>query len=217
MTVHSHCSQRMLTLVVRLQVNVSLKEIPFIVNGFDWKAFLARISNDTCSVVDVGGGKGHLLKGLLEVASFKPIVFDTPNMVDDAAEYWEGIDVELVKGDFFKANTIPQASCYLLKHILHDWSDEKSVEILKAIREQASKVENSRVMLIELVLNESVPLQPFEQWLDVQMMNMVGGKERSLRQWRALLASAGFKLEAVHTTGGTEGILECSVDDLTLG
>jgi hypothetical protein len=206
-----------------LMVNITMKELPFICGGFDWKAFLARIGGasptSTCSIVDVGGGKGHLLRALLDVASFRPVVFDTANMIDDAKAFWKAdppadaeVEVEFVIGDFFDGSTIPAANCYVLKHILHDWSDDKSVAILKAIREQANTVVDSRVMLVELVLDETKPLGPFESWVDIQMLNVVGGKERSRRQWeRDVLSKAGFKLEAVHVTGGTEAIIECSV------
>ena len=242
-----------------LMVNITMKELPHICNGFDWKAFLRRIGDGgaTCSVVDIGGGKGHLLRAMLDVASFRPVVFDTPHMIEDAREFWKdsGADIEFVTGDFFKSSTIPAGNVYVLKHILHDWSDAKSIEILKAIREQAIKVKNSRVILIELVLDESKPLgmfriasehrdvptlslalslsrslalslsrslshacthlrstDPFESWVDIQMLNVVGGKERSRRQWENdVLSKAGFKLENVHVTGGTEALVECSV------
>ena len=197
----------------QLMVNVSEKEIPFLCKRFAWAKFLKEVGGEeTCSVVDIGGGKGHLLKAMLDVASFKPVVFDTPLMVDEAAEYWKGVDVELVKGDFFDSTTIPAAHVYTLKHILHDWSDEKSIEILQAIRQQASKVPNSRIMIIELVLDENKPLGPFESWVDIQMLNVVGGKERSKKQWeRDVISKSGLKIENVHVTGGTESIIECSL------
>jgi hypothetical protein len=196
-----------------LMVNMTLKELPFICNGFAWGGLLEKIGGgETVKVVDVGGGKGHLLKAMLEVASFKPVVFDTPLMVDEAAEFWKGTDVELVKGDFFNSATIPVAHVYTLKHILHDWSDAKSIEILRSIREQASKVPNSRVMIIELVLDEGRKLGPVESWLDIQMLNVVGGKERSRRQWeRDVISKSGLRIEDVHVTGGSQGIIECSV------
>ncbi len=194
-------------------VNMTEAHLPFICKGFAWGALLEKIGDGKAvKVVDVGGGKGHLLKAMLDVASFKPVVFDTPLMVDEAAEFWRGTDVELVKGDFFKSATIPVAHVYTLKHILHDWSDDKSIDILRAIRVQASKVPNSRVMIIELVLDEGRKLGPAEAWLDIQMLNVVGGKERSRKQWeRDVISKAGMRIEAVHVTGGDHAIIECSI------
>jgi hypothetical protein len=101
---------------------------------------------------------------------------------------------------------------YTLKHILHDWSDEKAIEILRAVGVQASKVANSRVMIIELVLDADRKLGSFEAWLDIQMLNLVGGKERSRKQWeRDVISKAGMRIEGVHVTGGDEAIIECSI------
>mmetsp|Transcript_11580 Transcript_11580/g.32498 ORF Transcript_11580/g.32498 Transcript_11580/m.32498 type:complete len:378 (+) Transcript_11580:5633-6766(+) len=196
-----------------LMVHVTEAQLPFICKGFAWGSLLEKIGDgEAVKVVDVGGGKGHLLRALLEVASFEPIVFDTPLMVDEAAAFWGGTDVELVKGDFFKPETIPLAHVYTLKHILHDWSDEKAIEILRAVGVQASKVANSRVMIIELVLDADRKLGSFEAWLDIQMLNLVGGKERSRKQWeRDVISKAGMRIEGVHVTGGDEAIIECSI------
>jgi len=198
----------------QLMVNVSLREIPHICKGFPWEKFLDKVGGGkVCSVVDVGGGKGHLLKAMMDVATFKPIVFDTHFMIDEAAGFWKGTDVELVKGDFFDPETIPMANVYILKHILHDWSDAKSIDILKSICTKAGKIPNSRVMIIELVLDETKPLAPFESWGDIQMLNVVGGKERSKKQWeRDVISKSGLQIEAVHSTGGTECIIECSLE-----
>jgi len=182
----------------------SLRGTPFLLEGYDWKGL------GESRVADIGGGKGHLLKDIRNVnASIKPIVFDTPKMIDEAKELWKGEDgVQLVAGDFFKS--VPEADVYLLKHILHDWDDDKCVDIMKTIHASASKVKGSKVLIIELLLDDSKRLTHIQAFLDLQMLSLVNGKERSEKQWRPILEKSGFKLERIVRTGRELVIIEAS-------
>lgn len=77
-----------------------------------------------------------------------PIVYDTEKIIDEAKEWWKDSEIkaELVAGDFFKS--VPSADVYILKHILHDWNDQKASEILQVIHEEAKKVANCKLMIV---------------------------------------------------------------------
>lgn len=186
----------------------SMRNMPFVMDGYDWKGL-----GDGQRVVDIGGGKGHLLKGVLDInGSIKPVVFDTPKMIDDAKDFWKDYSgthaVKLVSGDFFKS--VPEGEVYLLKHILHDWSDDKAVDILKVIHTSASKVQNSKVLIIEVLLDEEKPLSPIQAFLDIQMLALVNGKERSKSQWASVLERSGFQLDKIFPTKGELVVIEAT-------
>jgi hypothetical protein len=175
-----------------------------VLNDYDWKKYSAS------TVADIGGGKGHLLKELMaKYPEMKGIVFDLPDVISDTKEFWEGSDdrVEIVAGDFFKG--VPKSDVYVMKHILHDWSDEKCVEILTAMH-PTMKSNDSKLVVIEAILPEDKPLEPWHSFLDIQMMSLVGGKERTPSDWKKLFGQAGFKLHNIVLTSGRVGIVEAS-------
>jgi hypothetical protein len=168
--------------------------------------------SEQCSgIVDVGGGHGSLLGELVAVHSSlasKATVVDVPGVVDSAARV---PGVRFQPGDFFEANSLPSApslNCFILKHILHDWSDAKAVSILRNIRRAMSRHDGpgggteraATLLLAECVLAPSDPMLPFKAGLDVNMMAMVGGKERTQSEWVALLREGGFEVAAFRPT-----------------
>jgi hypothetical protein len=186
----------------QVMLDNSLRNTPFLLDGYDWKGL------GESRVVDVGGGKGHLLKDIRNVnALIKPIVFDTPKMIDDAKELWNGEDgVQLVAGDFFKS--VPEADVYVLKHILHDWDEDTCVNIMKTLHASASKVKGSKVLIIEMLLDDAKRLTQIQAFLDLQMLSLVNGKERSEKQWKPILEKSGFNLKRIVRTGGELVIIE---------
>ncbi|MGB2874504.1 MAG: methyltransferase [Gaiellaceae bacterium] len=144
------------------------------------------------TVVDVGGGNGSLL---LELLRFHPglhgIVFDLPETVRD--EQALGERIEFVAGDFFER--VPEADVYILSTILHDWDDERAAAILRTIRSAAPA--ESRLLIVETVVppgNEPGGAK----WLDLLMLTLFGGKERTEAQWRELLEAGGFEPVRFH-------------------
>jgi SAM-dependent methyltransferase len=139
------------------------------------------------TVVDVGGGNGSLLVTLLaRRPSLRGIVFDLPETVRDEAALGERI--EFVEGSFF--NRVPEGDVYVLGTVLHDWDDESATRILRTIRSSAP--EGSRLLILDAVLppgNEPNGTK----WLDLLMLALLGGKERSEEQWRELLAAGAFE------------------------
>lgn len=187
-----------------LMVDFTKRELPAILESFDWKSL-----GDDVRMIDIGGGKGHLLKAIIdEKANYaiKPIVFDTLRMIEDAKTFWKDHtgkhEVSLITGDFFKS--VPEADVYVLKHIIHDWNDEKSIEILKTVHTSASKVKDSKLLIMEYVLEEDKPLNIHDAFLDIQMLAMVDGKERTKTQWNNILEASGFKINSIHSLKGAK-------------
>jgi O-methyltransferase domain/Dimerisation domain len=139
------------------------------------------------TVVDVGGGNGSLLRGLLDrVPDLRGIVFDLPETNRDEAIFDERLS--FVAGSFFEQ--VPQGDAYVLSAILHDWDDERAAAILRTIR--AAAPAESRVLVLDSVVPPGN--EPHgAKWLDVLMLTLLGGRERDEEQWRALLGGAGFQ------------------------
>jgi hypothetical protein len=139
------------------------------------------------TVVDVGGGNGSLLRGLLDrVSGLRGIVFDLPETNRDEAIFDERLS--FVAGSFFEQ--VPQGDAYVLSAILHDWDDERAAAILRTIRSAAPA--ESRVLVLDSVVPPGN--EPHgAKWLDVLMLTLLGGRERDEEQWRALLGGAGFQ------------------------
>jgi hypothetical protein len=139
------------------------------------------------TIVDVGGGNGSLLRGLLDrVPDVRGIVFDLPETNRDAAMFDERLS--FVAGSFFER--VPLGDVYVLSAILHDWGDERAAAILRTIRSSAP--EGARVLILDSVVPAGN--EPHgAKWLDVLMLTLLGGRERDEQQWRALLGSAGLE------------------------
>jgi O-methyltransferase domain len=154
------------------------------------------------------GATGSLLQ-LLQHANptLRGIVFDRPNIVDDAATQIarNGLTerTEVIGGDFFRS--VPAADLYLLKFILHDWPDDQCVTILRRCREAMAPT--GRIAIIELVLGElSDP--GFGAVMDMNMLAASPGRERSLDEYDTLLAAAGLRRTAVLTTNSPQSVIE---------
>jgi hypothetical protein len=161
------------------------------------------------TVVDVGGGRGALLAGLLaRHPTMRGILFDQPQVVAGAAEVLAAAGVadrcEIVGGDFFSG--VPQGGdAYLLKWIVHDWDDEEAVAILRACR--AATPGGGALLLVERVVGPPNE-EPESKLSDLNMLVMPGGRERTREEYAALLAAAGFALRDVVPTGTGLAVIE---------
>jgi O-methyltransferase domain/Dimerisation domain len=150
------------------------------------------------TVVDVGGAEGMLLHALLTAnRALTGVVLDLPNIVtaSAAAAKEAGLEKRLtaVGGDFFKA--VPAADLYVLKYILHDWDDQQCIRILQNCRQ--AMLPGGRVVVIELLLGETG--QPgLAPLMDVNMMVMMKGRERSPAEYRQLLEAAGLRFSEMR-------------------
>ena len=173
--------------------------IPAVIAAYDFTSF--------GTIADVGGGRGHLLQGILAAApSARGILFDLPHVIADA----DGIASErlqLVAGDFFKGG-LPAADAYVLMEVIHDWADDDAVKILTAVRKAAPR--GARVLLVEAIVSDEGP--PFAKVLDVIMLAVTGGRERTAAEYERLLEAAGLRLERIVPTQS-----QCMVIESTLG
>jgi hypothetical protein len=139
-------------------------------------------------IADIGGGRGHLIRAILDQTSeARGIVFDQAHVVKDAIPHDR---LTVLTGNFF-IDPLPEADCYVLSNIVHDWADDEARAILKAVREAATA--NSTLLLMEFVVPDDD--EGFDATdIDIDMLILVGGRERTVREYDELLASAGWRL-----------------------
>ncbi len=161
--------------------------------GYDFSGFR--------TVVDVGGGNGTLLAALLAASpGSRGVLFDTPTGVREAALVLAAAGVSdrctVTTGDFFTA-VPPGGDAYVLKNVLHDWDDERAHALLGRCRR--AMPDHARLLLIEAVLpDDDGPAARLSAVLsDLNMLVMVGGRERTRREYADLLAAAGLELTDV--------------------
>jgi hypothetical protein len=161
------------------------------------------------TLVDIGGGNGTLLcEALKQYPGLRGILFDRPDVIERAQANLRAAGLEqrcrAVGGDFFKA--VPQGGdAYLLRHIIHDWDDEQSRTILASCRQAMGK--GARLLLVESVIppgNEPF----FGKWLDLNMLVIPGGLERTEAEYRDLFGAAGFRLTRVVPTRLEVSVIE---------
>jgi hypothetical protein len=139
------------------------------------------------TVVDVGGGNGALLvRFLRDRPGLRGIVFDLPETVRDEAAL--GDRIEFVAGSFFES--VPEGDAYVLSGILHDWPDEDAARILRTIR--ATAPGHARLLINESVIRPGNDADG-AKWLDLLMLVLAGGRERTEEEWRSLLEAAGWE------------------------
>jgi hypothetical protein len=161
------------------------------------------------TLVDVGGGQGRLISASLQsYPTLRGILFDRPSVVVDALAVLESAGVgdrcEIVGGNFFES--VPAGGdIYLLKSIVHDWDDAESIAILTSCRRAMSA--HSRLLIVERVLPPDVSSSA-AGFGDVFMLLLVGGRERSVDEFRVLLERAGFNLERVVSTESEFSLIE---------
>jgi hypothetical protein len=164
--------------------------------------------SEISSVVDVGGGEGVLLAAVLEAnPHLRGTVFDQAHVVpgtappgasDSVASRWE-----TATGSFFEE--VPAADAYLLKSILHDWTDERCVEILRACRRSLQS--GGVVLVVELVLGRP-GYEAEVAFNDLNMLVLPGGRERGEQEFAALFQQAGLQLTRVLHTQSRVSLLE---------
>ena len=165
------------------------------------------------TVVDVGGGNGALLIGILNAhPHLRGIVFDQPPAAERAhkhiAESGLAERCEAVGGNFFKE--VPHgADAYILKHVIHDWNDDRAVTILKNCHRAMGK--NGKLLIVEGVYPPRIDQSPASRGAaanDVNMLINTGGRQRSEAEFRALYDVAGFKLLRIVPTQGRVSVIE---------
>jgi hypothetical protein len=158
--------------------------------------------------VDVGGGYGILLSEVLRATpALHGVLFDLPPVVARAAERLGGADLrtrsEIIGGDFFQS--VPAGGdLYILSRVIHDWDDAASVRILANCH--AAIPEGGTLLLVEAVLPERACDQPGAIQMDLHMLTLLHGRERTAAEYRTLLAASGFELNRVIPTLSATGL-----------
>jgi hypothetical protein len=153
-------------------------------------------------VADVGGGRGVLLSKLLvRFPECRGVLAEQPHVLTRAREYLETCGLldrcDLVPTDFFTA--VPQrCDAYLLKSVLHDWGDEDCERILGALHRCMPS--GSRLHVVERMVPRLAVEDPETTWVDLHMMSVTGGRERTLEEYEILFDRAGLALETCLPT-----------------
>jgi C-methyltransferase len=163
-------------------------DIAAVLDAYDFSGFE--------KLADIGGGHGHLLDAVLEATpGLRGVLFDLPAVIEQLHVRHERLAT--CPGDFF-VDPLPSAHAYVLMEVLHDWSDAECVQILEAVRRAAPT--GATLLVIENLLDEGA-LDPVGRTLDVIMLAITGGRERTARELNALVQRAGFADGRVIETG----------------
>lgn len=178
----------------------SMQESPAVAEAYDFSPF--------GTIVDVGGGHGHLLCTLLKkYPGPVGVVFDAPHVVAGAtpriAEAGLAGRCRAEGGDFFAS--VPAGDAYLMKHIIHDWPDDRATTILRNCRAAAKA--GAKLLLVEMVIPPGNGPAP-GKLLDLEMLVIASGKERTEAEYATLLAGAGWRLTRVVPTQSPASVVE---------
>ncbi len=165
--------------------------------------------NERHLIVDVGGGRGTLLAHILKTnPKMNGILYDLPQGCAEAGPFLEAQGVadrcKIIHGSFF--DSVPAGGdVYFLSRILHDWPDQKAKQILDNCRKAISN--RGSLLIREAVIPEGDTPSPGKQ-VDLIMLYMLGGAERTEPEWRRILVESRFDLESVTKTGGPFDLIE---------
>jgi hypothetical protein len=166
--------------------------------------------SEAATIADIAGGHGLLLATVLKANPHaKGVLFDQPQVIDGAGKVLQAQGVaervETVSGDFF-AEIPVEADVYLMKFIIHDWNDEQSLAILENLAKSAKP--GAKVLLVESVVEEDDAVPSMSKVMDINMLAMTGGKERTEKEYAELFEKTGFKLTRVIPTPSPMQIVE---------
>jgi hypothetical protein len=160
-------------------------------------------------LADVGGGNGSLLTTVLKkYPAMRGILYDLPGVTDRARSNLQSAGVadrcQVIGGSFFES--VPSgADAYLMRHIIHDWDDEKSIQILRNVHQAMTR--EGRLLVVEGVIEPGN--QPsFGKLLDLTMLTIPGGKERTEEEYRRLYETSGFQLTQIISTKADVSVIE---------
>ncbi|KAF8626778.1 hypothetical protein AX15_004696 [Amanita polypyramis BW_CC] len=208
--------------------------------AFDWKSL-----PENALVVDVGGGIGTASRALVQqFSNLRIVVQDLPLVIENGIKDWkQQMPNELASGrvkfevhDFFKSQPQTNASVFLLKHILHDWSDEYSLKILKQLREAATP--QTRIICVESILPyachglnvygdipgaapKEAPAPLLANWgavnemiynLDMVMLLLFNSTERTIHQFDSLFKRAGWQIKVINRAKGKDTLFVSAIE-----
>ena len=166
------------------------------------------------TLMDVAGGHGAILCDVLSrYPKMKGILFDIPSVADQGKKHIRSVRLddrcETMSGDFFEE--IPAgADAYYMQHIIHDWADEPALKILENCRRALEGRKGGRLLIVDSVVPENSDFH-LSKWLDLEMLLMPGGRERTEGEWNKLFARAGFEITRILPMKAAESLIEASV------
>lgn len=158
------------------------------------------------SIVDVGGGEGELLRKILELnPEMTGVVLDLSNAVESEHRApSDGGRCSFVAGNFF--NSVPEgAEVYLLCGVVHDWDDDRAIRILSNCRKAMTR--NGKVLIVDMIV-PATNSPSFSKLLDLNMMVMTGGRERTKAEFHALLDAADYRISRIIPTMAPQSVIE---------
>jgi C-methyltransferase len=173
-------------------------DVAAVLGAYDFRRF--------ATIADVGGGRGHLIRAVLHSApGARGLLFDLPQVIDSLDLASERLTP--LAGDFF-VDPLPRADAYLLMEVLHDWPDAEAAAILRVVRRAAAP--GATVLVIEGVVPEGQggPASLGVHTVDVLMLALTGGRERTASELGEVLRGAGFRCTGVVETATTMRIVE---------
>jgi hypothetical protein len=175
--------------------------IPAVLDAYDFSGI--------ATLVDIAGGHGRILTSILQkYPAMRGVLFDLDHVIAGAVPRIEELGLSdrcrALPGDFFAA--VPEGGdAYIMKHIIHDWDDDRAAAILGNIRKAMNR--GGRVILLEaVVLPGNQP--DFAKVIDLEMLLLPGGRERTEGEFRALFARAGFELTRIVPTQSPLSVIE---------
>lgn len=172
-----------------------------VVDGYDFSG--------VTTLIDIAGGQGRLLTGIVAAnPAMRGVLFDLAHVLEGAREVVASSPaagrVEFASGDFFES--VPGGGdAYIMKHIIHDWDDDRAITILKNIKQAMNA--GGRVLLVESVI-EPANQPDFGKLMDIEMLVSPGGKERTEEEYKELFANAGLRLTRVIKTQSAYSVIE---------
>ena len=161
------------------------------------------------TIMDVGGGHGGFITSILQRnPAMRGILFDSPQVVEGAQPKLEASGVadrcQVVGGNFFES--VPEgADAITMKWIIHDWDDDQSIAIMRNCHRALPA--NGKLILVEAVVPPGDEMH-FAKFIDLNMLVMTGGKERTEEEFRQLYEASGFKLTRIVPTESPFSVIE---------
>lgn len=186
---------------VAMDINASMA-VSAVVAAYDFSKFR--------TIVDVGGGRGALLAGILDAnPSARGVLFDLPDVVADKEKLRInrlGGRCVVEGGDYF--DHVPGGDALVLKSIIHGLSDEQADRVLRNCRDALNS--GGRLLLIENVFDPAQKRDPQRAMMDLMLFTLTVGKERTKEQFEAVLSAVGFELLSINVTERGNAVIEAT-------
>ncbi|MFT4059458.1 MAG: methyltransferase [Legionella sp.] len=174
-------------------------------SSYDVDAISRAYDFSKCStLVDMGGGRGGLAQAITKCyPNVQAILFDSPAVIEQLDSTNFSKQITLHAGDFFAA--IPKANAYIFKGVLHDFNDQMMQQILKNCAKQMDK--EATLFIAEQVMPDDIKPHP-NKTMDIVMMVLLGGRQRTLSEWQKSIELAGFALKQSYETKSLFTLME---------